>query len=150
MCSRYIECICVFLLHFPHAQGITSPGFTFSMLSLCSLNIPSEWTPIWMNPTLNKPKIGHALAAPNLGSHDLFSQPPKPVWAAASFRTRPFPNSLLQLPWFAGLCLWQKHPSAGCIMGSATWQYVSVHCPLSGHFTLLMVVLNSVMLPLLP
>lgn len=37
-----------------------------------------------------------------------------------------------------------------CMMGSATWQYVSVHCPLSGYFTLLVVALNSMMLPLLP
>lgn len=100
-------------------------------------------------------QMGHTLAAPNLDSHELVSQLPKPSTLPAGvsssiLRDQAFPP---QPSAVALIC--RTLPIAKdillvvCSMGSATWQCVSAHCPPSGYFTLLMVVLNSKMLPLL-
>lgn len=46
-----------------------------------------------MHPTMLQ-QVGHTLAAPNLGSHDLFSQPPKPSTLSVCVRTGPSPTAV--------------------------------------------------------
>lgn len=101
-----------------------------------------------MHPTMLQ-QVGHTLAAPNLGSHDLFSRPPKPSTLSVCVRTGPSPTAVFTC--FDLQDLATAESFLRCWLARCAQHVAVCLCSLlSEYFTPLRVVLHPTRLPDLP